>query len=92
MAKSELDNYSYIFKYIIIGDSNVGKSCLLHQFTKKTFMPHCQATLGVDFGSRIIEVSSQKIMLEISDTAGHERFRALTKILLSWSCRSFNGL
>ena len=28
-------NYSYIFKYIIIGDMGVGKSCLLHQFTEK---------------------------------------------------------
>ena len=80
MANSELDNYSYIFKYIIIiGDTNVGKSCLLHQFTKKKFMPYCQATLGVNFDSRILEISGQKIILEISDTAGHERFRALTR-------------
>ena len=42
-------------------------------------MPYCQATLGVDFDSRIMEISGQKIMLEISDTAGHERFRALTR-------------
>ena len=42
-------------------------------------MPYCQATLGVDFDSRIMEISGQKIILEISDTAGHERFRALTR-------------
>ena len=92
MANSELYNYSYIFKYIVLGDMYMGKSSIVHQFTKKIFMPDCQATPGVDFGSRIIEVSGQKIMLQIWDTAGHERFRALTKILLSWSCRSFDGL
>lgn len=53
-------NYSYIFKYIIIGDMGVGKSCLLHQFTEKKFMADCPHTIGVEFGTRIIEVSGQK--------------------------------
>ena len=48
-------NYSYIFKYIIIGDMGVGKSCLLHQFTEKKFMADCPHTIGVEFGTRIIE-------------------------------------
>uniref|UniRef100_A0A8C5DJK0 Ras-related protein Rab-14 n=1 Tax=Gouania willdenowi TaxID=441366 RepID=A0A8C5DJK0_GOUWI len=69
-------NYSYIFKYIIIGDMGVGKSCLLHQFTEKKFMADCPHTIGVEFGTRIIEVSGQKIKLQIWDTAGQERFRA----------------
>ena len=63
-------NYSYIFKYIIIGDMGVGKSCLLHQFTEKKFMADCPHTIGVEFGTRIIEVSGQKIKLQIWDTAG----------------------
>uniref|UniRef100_A0A672J6S0 RAB14, member RAS oncogene family n=1 Tax=Salarias fasciatus TaxID=181472 RepID=A0A672J6S0_SALFA len=71
-------NYSYIFKYIIIGDMGVGKSCLLHQFTEKKFMADCPHTIGVEFGTRIIEVSGQKIKLQIWDTAGQERFRAVT--------------
>ena len=50
-------NYSYIFKYIIIGDMGVGKSCLLHQFTEKKFMADCPHTIGVEFGTRIVEVS-----------------------------------
>ncbi|VBB29054.1 unnamed protein product [Acanthocheilonema viteae] len=66
-------NYSYIFKYIIIGDMGVGKSCLLHQFTEKKFMADCPHTIGVEFGTRIIEVSGQKIKLQIWDTAGQER-------------------
>uniref|UniRef100_A0A673LWH0 Ras-related protein Rab-14 n=1 Tax=Sinocyclocheilus rhinocerous TaxID=307959 RepID=A0A673LWH0_9TELE len=69
-------NYSYIFKYIIIGDMGVGKSCLLHQFTEKKFMADCPHTIGVEFGTRIMEVSGQKIKLQIWDTAGQERFRA----------------
>ncbi|KJE92104.1 Ras-like protein Rab-14 [Capsaspora owczarzaki ATCC 30864] len=72
-------NYSYIFKYIIIGDMGVGKSCLLHQFTEKKFLPDCPHTIGVEFGTRIIEVNGQKIKLQIWDTAGQERFRAVTR-------------
>uniref|UniRef100_A0A8C6U327 Ras-related protein Rab-14 n=1 Tax=Neogobius melanostomus TaxID=47308 RepID=A0A8C6U327_9GOBI len=69
-------NYSYIFKYIIIGDMGVGKSCLLHQFTEKKFMADCPHTIGVEFGTRIMEVNGQKVKLQIWDTAGQERFRA----------------
>jgi Ras-related protein Rab-14 len=72
-------NYNYIFKYIIIGDMGVGKSCLLHQFTEKKFMADCPHTIGVEFGTRIIEVNGQKIKLQIWDTAGQERFRAVTR-------------
>eukprot|EP00123_Amoebidium_parasiticum_P009002 comp19147_c0_seq1/m.21821 comp19147_c0_seq1/g.21821 ORF comp19147_c0_seq1/g.21821 comp19147_c0_seq1/m.21821 type:complete len:212 (-) comp19147_c0_seq1:586-1221(-) len=72
-------NYSYIFKYIIIGDMGAGKSCVLHQFTEKKFMADCPHTIGVEFGTRIIEVSGQKIKLQIWDTAGQERFRAVTR-------------
>ncbi|TNM91998.1 hypothetical protein fugu_019010 [Takifugu bimaculatus] len=57
----------------------VGKSCLLHQFTEKKFMADCPHTIGVEFGTRIIEVSGQKIKLQIWDTAGQERFRAVTR-------------
>lgn len=57
----------------------VGKSCLLHQFTEKKFMADCPHTIGVEFGTRIIEVSEHKIKLQIWDTAGQERFRAVTR-------------
>lgn len=50
MSESGPYNYSYIFKYIIIGDMGVGKSCLLHQFTEKKFMSDCPHTIGVEFG------------------------------------------
>jgi Ras-related protein Rab-14 len=81
-------NYDYILKYIIIGDQasgkilfvdfnfkfqGVGKSCLLHQFTEKKFMADCPHTIGVEYGTRIIEVAGQRIKLQIWDTAGQER-------------------
>jgi len=71
--------YEYIFKYIIIGDMGVGKSCLLHQFTESKFSSDSPHTIGVEFGTRIIEVMSKKIKLQIWDTAGQERFRAVTR-------------
>ena len=57
-------NYSYIFKYIIIGDMGVGKSCLLHQFTEKKFMADCPHTIGVEFGTRIIEGKTRIMLIE----------------------------
>ncbi|VDP18837.1 unnamed protein product [Schistosoma margrebowiei] len=72
-------NYSYIFKYIIVGDMGVGKSCLMHQFTEKKFIPDCPHTIGVEFSTKIIEVNDQKVKIQIWDTAGQERFRAVTR-------------
>lgn len=79
MASSGPYNYNYIFKYIIIGDMGVGKSCLMRQFIDKKFMADCPHTIGVEYGTRIIEVQGQKIKLQIWDTAGQERFRAVTR-------------
>jgi GTPase SAR1 family protein len=55
-------------------------------------MADCPHTIGVEFGTRIIEVSGQKIKLQIWDTAGQEKISGCNKKLLSWSCRGFNGL
>lgn len=54
-------------------------------------MSDCPHTIGVEFGTRIIEVSGQKIKLQIWDTAGQERFRAVTRLvsLLEKSICSF---
>lgn len=57
----------------------VGKSCLLHQFTENKFVPDSPHTIGVEFGTRIVEVMGKKIKLQIWDTAGQERFRAVTR-------------
>lgn len=68
-----------MFKYIIIGDTGVGKSCLLLQFTDKRFQPVHDLTIGVEFGSRMITVGGKEIKLQIWDTAGQEAFRSITR-------------
>merc|ERR1711871_199131 len=74
-----VDMYDYIFKYIIVGDMGVGKSCLLHQFTEQKFLPDSSHTIGVEFGMRMIETLGKTVKLQIWDTAGQERFRAVTR-------------
>ncbi|XP_069477197.1 ras-related protein Rab-2A [Ambystoma mexicanum] len=71
--------YAYLFKYIIIGDTGVGKSCLLLQFTDKRFQPVHDLTIGVEFGARMITIDSKQIKLQIWDTAGQESFRSITR-------------
>lgn len=71
--------YAYLFKYIIIGDTGVGKSCLLLQFTDKRFQPVHDLTIGVEFGARMINIDGKQIKLQIWDTAGQESFRSITR-------------
>eukprot|EP01036_Dinobryon_divergens_P037471 gene37471-49026_t len=72
-------SYAYLFKYIIIGDTGVGKSCLLLQFTDKRFQPVHDLTIGVEFGARLINIDQHQIKLQIWDTAGQESFRSITR-------------
>lgn len=72
-------SYAYLFKYIIIGDTGVGKSCLLLQFTDKRFQPVHDLTIGVEFGARMITIDTKQIKLQIWDTAGQESFRSITR-------------
>lgn len=72
-------SYAYLFKYIIIGDTGVGKSCLLLQFTDKRFQPVHDLTIGVEFGARMITIDQKQIKLQIWDTAGQESFRSITR-------------
>lgn len=72
-------SYAYLFKYIIIGDTGVGKSCLLLQFTDKRFQPVHDLTIGVEFGARMVTIDTKQIKLQIWDTAGQESFRSITR-------------
>jgi len=72
-------SYDYLFKYIIIGPSGVGKSCLLLQFTDKRFHTDHDLTIGVEFGARMITIDGKQIKLQIWDTAGQESFRSITR-------------
>jgi len=72
-------SHSYAFKYIIIDDTGVGKSCLLLQFTDNRFQRFHDTTIGVEFGFRTININNNPIKLQIWDTAGQERFRSITR-------------
>lgn len=67
------------FKVVIVGKLNVGKTSLLQRACTNTFSPHSQSTIGVHIDYAKIEFPSQNVTLQVYDTAGEERFRALTK-------------
>jgi small GTP-binding protein len=66
-------------KTVVVGDSGVGKTCLLVRFTSGTFEDDTPSTLGVEFLSKIIETKTRRIELQLWDTAGQELFRAVTR-------------
>ncbi|KAL9104446.1 MAG: hypothetical protein Q9163_000598 [Psora crenata] len=70
--------YDYLFKLLLIGDSGVGKSCLLLRFADDTYTESYISTIGVDFKIRTIELDGKTVKLQIWDTAGQERFRTIT--------------
>jgi len=72
-------DYAYLFKFIIIGDEAVGKTCLLLQFTDKRYRTTHQVTVGVEFGSKTVEVKGKMIKLQCWDTAGQDRFRSIVR-------------
>jgi len=72
------DDYDYLFKLVLIGDSGVGKSNLLSRFTRNEFNLESKSTIGVEFATRSIRVDDKIIKAQIWDTAGQERYRAIT--------------
>eukprot|EP01053_Blabericola_migrator_P005772 Blabericola_migrator_1__5771@NODE_2925_length_2204_cov_626_211511_g1834_i0_p1_GENE_NODE_2925_length_2204_cov_626_211511_g1834_i0NODE_2925_length_2204_cov_626_211511_g1834_i0_p1_ORF_typecomplete_len211_score18_86Ras/PF00071_22/5e69Roc/PF08477_13/5e27Arf/PF00025_21/2_3e22Gtr1_RagA/PF04670_12/1_7e09SRPRB/PF09439_10/5_6e09FeoB_N/PF02421_18/2_9e07GTP_EFTU/PF00009_27/6_4e07RsgA_GTPase/PF03193_16/0_17RsgA_GTPase/PF03193_16/0_049MMR_HSR1/PF01926_23/7e06Septin/PF00735_18/0_00048Septin/PF00735_18/9_8e02AI len=70
--------YDYLFKLLLIGNSGVGKSCLLLRFADDNYTESYISTIGVDFKIRTIELESKTVKLQIWDTAGQERFRTIT--------------
>lgn len=73
------EDYDHLFRYIIVGDISVGKSCLMMQFTKNVFKSQYYATLGVEFGGKTIEINGRRIKIQIWDTAGQETFQSITR-------------
>ena len=72
--------YVFTFRFIIVGDSSVGKSCLLLRFTDGRFKTSHDLTIGVEFGSRLVQVDNKvNVKLQVWDTAGQESFRSITR-------------
>ena len=74
-----MSDIAYLFKYIVIGDSAVGKSCLLLQFTDQRFKLEHDVTIGVEFGARTVQIEGEPVKLQVWDTAGQESFRSITR-------------
>jgi len=74
-------NWDYVIKFVIIGDSGVGKSSLLVRLTDQRFLNHPDPTLGVEFGSKLIRLEDEgkTVKLQCWDTAGTESFRSITR-------------
>ena len=74
----EDDQYDFIFKLVLIGDSGVGKTNILSRYLTNQFSASTQPTVGVEFGSKIIKKGEKLIKLQIWDTAGQERYKSIT--------------
>jgi small GTP-binding protein len=70
----------HVFKLIMIGDNNVGKSCLINSFIDNKFKNYQNTTIGVDITIKTMIIRDKTIKLQIYDTAGQEKYSALTKI------------
>ncbi|CEH14143.1 rab-type small gtp-binding protein [Ceraceosorus bombacis] len=71
-------HYDFLIKLLLIGDSGVGKSCLLLRFCDDAWTPSFITTIGIDFKIRTIDLDGKRVKLQIWDTAGQERFRTIT--------------
>ncbi|XP_052176861.1 ras-related protein RABE1c-like isoform X1 [Diospyros lotus] len=78
MAARTRADYDFLIKLLLIGDSGVGKSCLLLRFSDGSFTTSFITTIGIDFKIRTIDLDGKRIKLQIWDTAGQERFRTIT--------------
>jgi Ras-related protein Rab-1A len=72
--------YDYIYKVLLLGDSSVGKTCFLLRYADDTFNDNHITTIGLDYRLKMINLENDKIIkLQVWDTAGQDRFRAITK-------------
>ena len=78
------EEYDYLFKVVLIGDSGVGKSNLLSRFTRNEFNLESKSTIGVEFATKSIQTEGKTIKAQIWDTAGQERYRAITSAYYRW--------
>jgi len=75
---SHAPTYDMQIKLLMIGDSGVGKTCLLLRYANESFSPTFITTIGIDFKIKNMEIEGKRVKLQIWDTAGQERFRTIT--------------
>ena len=78
MSLTKTKDYDYIFKIVLIGDTCVGKSCILVRFSDDIFNDNYVTTIGVDFRFKTMIVKEKVAKIQIWDTAGEERYRSIT--------------
>jgi len=78
MAGNPGKDFDHLVKLLLIGDSGVGKSCLLLRFSEDSFTQTFITTIGIDFKIKNVTINGQKVKMQIWDTAGQERFRTIT--------------
>ena len=72
-------NFHYLLKFVIIGDSGVGKSNILLRYIYNSFSEEFKTTVGVEFGAKNIEMDKKIYRIQIWDTAGQENFRSIAR-------------
>ncbi|OWK05111.1 RAB25 [Cervus elaphus hippelaphus] len=78
MGNRAEEDYNFVFKVVLIGESGVGKTNLLSRFTRNEFSHDSRTTIGVEFSTRTVMLGTAAIKAQIWDTAGLERYRAIT--------------
>ncbi|KAM5309298.1 ras-related protein Rab-3D isoform 1-T2 [Glossophaga mutica] len=71
-------NFDYMFKLLLIGNSSVGKTSFLFRYADDSFSPAFVSTVGIDFKVKTVYRHNKRIKLQIWDTAGQERYRTIT--------------
>ncbi|TWW72205.1 Ras-related protein [Takifugu flavidus] len=71
--------YDVLFRLLMLGDSGVGKTCMLRRFTENEFDSSHISTIGIDFKMKTLEIDGLKVRVQIWDTAGQERYQTITK-------------
>ena len=79
-VKGEFHNKTIQFKFLVLGEGKIGKTSLIERYINKTFKSNYIATIGMDIRRKRLEINNKEVDISITDTAGQERFRSITKM------------
>jgi Ras-related protein Rab-2A len=79
VTESDLENSRFTFKFIMVGDTAVGKSCIISRFRSNHFTTLHDVTVGVTFTNQTINIGTAEVKLQLWDTAGQEIYRSITR-------------